>query len=33
LGAIVVVFIAAAVIVLPALALLYLLAQRDVLDE
>jgi cytochrome d ubiquinol oxidase subunit II len=33
LGAIMVVFIAATVIVLPALALLYLLAQRDVLDE
>ncbi len=33
LGAVMVVFIAATVIVLPALALLYLLAQRDVLDE
>jgi len=33
LGAIMVVFIAATVIVLPALALLYLLAQRDVLDD
>jgi cytochrome d ubiquinol oxidase subunit II len=33
LGTVMVVFVAAAVIVLPALALLYLLAQRDVLDD
>ncbi len=33
LGAIMVVFIGATVIVLPALALLYLLAQRDILDD